>query len=189
MDLKLMLRSSYTKRWTIVNVDREQNIAEHSYNVWLIAEAIWQELFPTPHNSDDYKAMVYLALTHDAHEVLMGDLPTTAKKYLPPHILDGARDTIRHEMGLPGVRSMAGTIPGWVVKIADTLEALHFAFVHIRPGDPAVLNHICRNYLIQLETARKAFPNTDWEKVGEVSRGILDDPRWVLLVSGVGVQS
>jgi hypothetical protein len=98
------LRASDVKRWHVVATKKTQSLAEHSFNVGIIAMEILKR-FGEPENWAGEVAR--LALLHDIHEVREGDVPTPAK------------DKPSYDF--------SGTItPGMIVKMADTIEAFHF---------------------------------------------------------------
>jgi|14_taG_2_1085336.scaffolds.fasta_scaffold13308_3 5'-deoxynucleotidase YfbR-like HD superfamily hydrolase len=68
-----ILRAADVKRWHIVRVVKEQSLAEHSFNVCMVARAIAKEA--GINDVDITKA----ALAHDLDEVLLGDVPTNVK--------------------------------------------------------------------------------------------------------------
>lgn len=82
MNIQDILRASSVTRWHIVATSREQNLAEHSFNVAMISRAICKEL-----GIDDTTA-TKLALEHDLDEIIYGDIPSHTKKKLginPPY--------------------------------------------------------------------------------------------------------
>lgn len=78
LTLRQMLRASYVHRWHIINVVKPQSVAEHTFNVCLIAECISKLLDQENEIPDLYR----YALHHDIPEVVIGDIPTPAKKLL-----------------------------------------------------------------------------------------------------------
>jgi len=109
------LRLRNVKRWHIINTTRDQTVAEHSYLVWVIAEEIGLRIGLT---QEDFHKLWVLALTHDEHEVFLGDMPTPAKEYL-------AVDDPREPMSMRFYMSQDSKLES-IVKAADTLEAYWF---------------------------------------------------------------
>ncbi len=76
MEIQDLMLAQDVKRWTIVRTIRDQSLAEHTFNVTMIARAIAKEM-----GIDDTKIIKY-ALDHDLDEILTGDIPTPAKARL-----------------------------------------------------------------------------------------------------------
>jgi 5'-deoxynucleotidase YfbR-like HD superfamily hydrolase len=113
LTLREKLRTSSVKRWHIVAVVREQNVAEHSFNVCLIAEEI-ARILGVP---EKLEAVRKHAIHHDIPEVITGDLPTTIKK---TYSLEGKDfDYILDPDSEPQSKIVA-----WIVKLADIIEAV-----------------------------------------------------------------
>lgn len=93
------LRAGHVSRWHIVNAVREQSLAEHSFNVAIIAMELAERL--GFEQWSDRVAVV--ALLHDIDEVVEGDIPASAKP--------------RKEWE-PGKWT-----PEKIVKVADVMEA------------------------------------------------------------------
>lgn len=76
-------RMKLIKRWSLMRNIGPENIAEHSLQVAIIAQAL--ALISNIYYGDifDSGAVTQLALFHDAGEVLIGDLPTPVKYYNP----------------------------------------------------------------------------------------------------------
>ena len=100
------LRACHVTRWHIVQTQRQQTLAEHQYNVAIIAVAIAAKL-SLPQTIQD-EVMRY-AMTHDLDEVVNGDVPSPLKDKLGmlPHHPNGS--TVLQ-----------------IVKAADYMEALWF---------------------------------------------------------------
>lgn len=116
MDIKHRLRLMQVKRYGIFHMNRDQSVAEHSFNVAMIALELIED-------EDDEDVNLYIrvmsyALFHDMDEVLSGDIPSPFKRKLRNEcpevipVLDGA----------PHADDMVRNI----VKIADLLEALYY---------------------------------------------------------------
>lgn len=80
----LMGRMRYIIRWGLMRNTFSENIAEHSYQVAVLAHAlamIRREILKLDGPDPDRCAVA--ALYHDASEILTGDLPTPIKYYNP----------------------------------------------------------------------------------------------------------
>ena len=67
------------KRWHMIRVKREQNLAEHSYMVALIAGKL-SEVLGQPLTEKEERDVLKLSLLHDNPEVENGDIPTPTYK-------------------------------------------------------------------------------------------------------------
>ncbi len=80
----LMGRMRYITRWGLMRNTFSENIAEHSFQVAVLAHAlalIRRDILHLPTPDPDKCATA--ALYHDASEILTGDLPTPIKYYNP----------------------------------------------------------------------------------------------------------
>ncbi len=76
MQIQDIMLAQDVKRWTIVRTIRDQSLAEHTFNVVMIARDIAARM-----GINDTKIIKY-ALDHDLDEILTGDIPTPAKDRL-----------------------------------------------------------------------------------------------------------
>ena len=74
MKINDILRASGVTRWHIVRTVRPQSLAEHTFDVVMIARAIAKNA-----GYDDYE-IIKAALLHDLDEIVTGDIPTPSKK-------------------------------------------------------------------------------------------------------------
>ncbi len=77
----MLSRMKLIDRWALMRNSSKENIAEHSYNVAVIAHAlciIGNEKFNRSYDADKCAA---LALFHDCSEIITGDMPTPVKYY------------------------------------------------------------------------------------------------------------
>lgn len=126
-EVKDALRLYNVKRWGVVEMSKEQSVAEHSFNVSLLciailnqAETVWE------HKSQisDLKAdTLRWAALHDIPELLTGDIPTSFKRQLP------AITAIEYKicpLYAGEADHMSRSVAGTIVKIADKLEAIMY---------------------------------------------------------------
>jgi len=71
-----VLRMSCVPRWVIIDMVREQSVAEHALNTTIIAKDIAERL-KIP--SED---IVAYCLVHDLPEVVTGDIPSSFKRHV-----------------------------------------------------------------------------------------------------------
>jgi 5'-deoxynucleotidase YfbR-like HD superfamily hydrolase len=72
------MRASSVKRWHVVKTSHPQTVAEHSFNVAIIAAELMEKMYNKVPPAIELRVMK-LALLHDIHEVHSGDIPMTAK--------------------------------------------------------------------------------------------------------------
>src|SRR5690606_20843295 len=82
------LRASDVVRWQIVRVLKGQSVAEHSFNVALIALELADRL------KVDRGEVLHYAILHDLPEVLTGDIPTPTKRVIGKDLLDNFERTV-----------------------------------------------------------------------------------------------
>lgn len=134
--LLFALRLTEVSRWGIVATSRQQSVGEHSYRVTMIAQALYDYIFTTPHNSNDRQLLTSFAMVHDIMEVLSGDLDAVFKLAVKSRYPEVFNDTInnmasqRLDAGPLSAtvgsleRSVKGTFIEVLVKVADFIEAL-----------------------------------------------------------------
>lgn len=74
MKINDILRASGVTRWHIVRTVRPQSLAEHTFDVVMIARAIAKKA-----GIEDYE-ITKAALLHDLDEIVTGDIPTPTKQ-------------------------------------------------------------------------------------------------------------
>ena len=132
MPLQDIKRMAHVKRWQIVQVNREQTLAEHSALVALYALELFNRLVKKPSHQQsnwcNFKYDILLwGLVHDAPEVYTGDICALSKEAIGPEGLKGL-EILERNTG-PAYAEVADRphyIVQGVVKLADFLEALVF---------------------------------------------------------------
>ena len=116
-----VMRMMVIKRWGIISMTRTQSVAEHSYNVAMMALNIYN-------NSRCLDASVerilILALTHDLPEIHTGDIPMSLKT-------DDIKQAVKEYENanypkLSAFKRQSKEIELLVVKIADIMEAITY---------------------------------------------------------------
>lgn len=165
-----MLDLSIIKRWNIVDVHRQQSVAEHSFRVGILADDLYDALMPTEHNSFDKNAIQLLARVHDMDELYQGDPPSTLKDVMES-IRPGISREIRNKIladNLPFVltkiRGYENTFPYYVVKIADEMEG--YLFCRRYAVDPdhrqRILDRIKTRVNHLIHEGSQKFPSIRW---------------------------
>lgn len=108
-----LLRAQDVKRWNIVSMARQQTLAEHTFNVVMIARHLAKKM-----NIDDANIIKY-ALDHDLDEILSCDWPTTAKeRYNLPRVYNGKSKLKCNDLELN------------IVTLADKIEAVWYCWAY-----------------------------------------------------------
>lgn len=125
-----MLRLTTIKRWTIIEMVRDQSVAEHAYGVWVLANDLYRVMEDVPHNSFEREEVSFWALTHDMEEVYTGDLPSTVKEVVES-IAPGALKTLKEKILMDHfprlaarMRGVDRTLASTYVKIAEIVESI-----------------------------------------------------------------
>jgi 5'-deoxynucleotidase len=155
------LRIGHVKRWHNVNTARDQTVAEHSYMVAVIAVHLANRI----DREADPGAVAIAALFHDSPEVVLGDMPTPAKRFLRdftanPHIFAEMEKALMPAMPY-GVKPIIDPEP--YVKVADKIEAAYWI------SENGVGNHAkivaaanWRNLEDHVEKMDEQWPGDDW---------------------------
>lgn len=110
MNLKNILRAQGVMRWHILPCSKTQSLAEHQYNVCMIARQLCKVLGYQAYEVECMK----LALEHDLDEIEFGDIPTPAKT-------KGRKD-------VPYRGKTRKRLVQNIVKIADMMDAVYFLY-------------------------------------------------------------
>ena len=130
LSLAEQLRAAHVRRWHIVQVHREQTLAEHLFCVAAISGSLAERMqWPGFLHHSQRLQLLSWALWHDVMEVRTGDIPTPFKRAIVeangPRALEKAEemvDTSVHGMH----RSIKNTEIEMIVKLADSIEAIQF---------------------------------------------------------------
>lgn len=119
-----VMRLSNIKRWGIIEMSRDQSVAEHSYNVSMICHMIMHTM-----NDDRIKPDVVInwALFHDLPEVVTGDIPTPLKA-IGPQIFRQMEEKLFPEYSrIRATMAKDHSMEMAIVKVADYIDAIQFA--------------------------------------------------------------
>jgi 5'-deoxynucleotidase YfbR-like HD superfamily hydrolase len=135
MKINDILRASGVNRWHIVRTVRDQSLAEHTFDVVMIARAIAKIA-----GVDDYE-IIKAALLHDLDEIVTGDIPTPTK--------DRARDNGWELNDL--YKSVTGRElspdESLIIRLADKMADLHWLWLHaLGPHSNKVYEIMADNY-------------------------------------------
>ena len=122
--IEKMLDLQYVQRWTTVGTTRSSNVATHSFNVAVIAMAIYREIYNKVGYSE--RDVCYYAIIHDYLEAYSGDISTPVKEamrdsgFCPDSVDYGAPREMMPESGMPKA----------IVKMADLIDNWNFIRQH-----------------------------------------------------------
>ena len=119
-----VMRLSNLKRWGIVEMSRTQSVAEHSYNVAMIAAYIVDRLPSEIKPAGLRENVINWSLIHDLPELVTGDIPTPIKALIKTS-LDGAEKDL-----FPRISSYKDSLcelSRAICKTADYIDAIQFA--------------------------------------------------------------
>jgi 5'-deoxynucleotidase len=160
------------KRWQIVNVSRQQTIAEHMFNVNLIAMEIGRRM------GINRAGMEYIsrwALIHDIPEVVTGDIATPTKQAMraavpdsdPIHHVELSLDDEYKELYLTMKKDMPVELD--VVKLADMIDAAVFLLDHgIGRHAEQVRLTIVHDMRKKVTDCAKKYTGANWSVVTDI---------------------
>lgn len=118
MKINDILRASGVTRWHIVRTVRPQSLAEHTFDVTMIARAIAKIA-----GVDDYE-IIKAALLHDLDEIVAGDIPTPTKERARANGWE-LNDLYKSITGREITPDEA-----LIVHLADKMADLHWLWLH-----------------------------------------------------------
>ncbi len=172
MNIHEKLRLCTISRWGMVNTSKHQSVAEHSFNVALIAsELIWRMgrnlSIPAKRLIKDTLA---IAIQHDMMEVLVGDIPSPTKSLISAHCGDNwhhmmhdvdPEEYAKCREGDPMLRA--------VVKCADYIEAIAFLDMYGVGGQSKkVVSWLEMKFFASLKSYKEKYAELDWTHASEL---------------------
>lgn len=154
-----LLRLRYVPRWSVVNCNRSQSVAEHSFGVAVIAMEICRFINNNSPFIVHAGEIMRWALVHDGPECFTGDVPNPFKRAVADEkwqaLVDEACPWYSQEIpGHPEVST--------VVALADTIEAMLWAMDHAI--DTGVTVHLRQRLDVQVKAATARFGWTGLDK-------------------------
>src|SRR5205814_6442728 len=116
-------RMKFIRRWGLMHSTHPENIQEHSLQVALVAHALAVIRNRLYGGMVDAEHVAVLALYHDAHEVLTGDLPTPVKYFNPDIAVS------YHAIEAAAQQRLLGMLP-------TALRPEYAALFSAKPSDP-----------------------------------------------------
>lgn len=129
---ELDYRMSVVKRWSVVSTLRQQSLAEHSFNVALMADRIATNWFGIQDKWVRFEVYDY-AIKHDRKEAITGDFPSYIKRFVDELAID------EHYAEEFGIELEAGKTIRHIVKIADYMDAIIYLDMEMAHGNKSVL--------------------------------------------------
>lgn len=116
-----VLKMSWVKRWGIIEMSRNQSVAEHSYNVAMISYWICQVLHIS--SSVGNNCLMW-SLVHDLPEAVTGDLPSSFKSACRDDLEEIEACMFPAYLALD---AKVSSLTRRIAKVADYLDAILFA--------------------------------------------------------------
>lgn len=175
-DINYQLLLPTIKRWTKVEMARDQSVAEHSFNVLILALSLYDfTQQDVPHNSFDRMSIVEWSIVHDLDEIETGDIPADFKNAVRAvcgdDAVEKAVDNIMATKSPAFVdrkRGVKDSYPHDVVKIADKLEEILYNKKYGRDARAEAAQIDALPLLrARLLKGEKAHPRYNWERTRE----------------------
>lgn len=110
-----ILRNNHVTRWHIVDTVKTQSVAEHSFNVAVLAG------FLAKKKGLPLQEVTWAALYHDVGEALTGDVPSHLKRVI------SYKDPIEDKLTYLGQKLQTEDPKiKEIIKMADLIDAVHF---------------------------------------------------------------
>ena len=130
MNIRDIYRANDVMRWQIVKTIRQQSVAEHSFNVAMIAMDMAVRV---DFDAEDIKRALIWSLMHDIPEVFIGDIATPVKREIERYCLDESpiKDMEVQMCGVEfydlwALSHKESPHVGRIVKLADLADAIKF---------------------------------------------------------------
>jgi hypothetical protein len=162
------MRAQYTKRWTTVHLSHQQSLAEHSFNVAVLALELAESVFGEVTPKIKAEILEY-SLLHDIDEVITGDIPTPTKNRLA-EMCSTVNDVIAHE-----AKAIARDVDPDVViivKVADMIEGTFHVKQHCCGIHAEQVSNFCD---INLGNSLADMRNEDLSRAALDLWGVLND--------------
>ena len=116
-----VMRMMVIKRWGIISMTRTQSVAEHSYNVAMMALNIYNN---SRRIDVSVERILTLALTHDLPEIHTGDIPMPLKTDEIKQAVKEYENATYPQLSAYKYHCMEVEL--LVVKVADIMEAITY---------------------------------------------------------------
>ena len=159
----MLARMKYINRWGLMRNTINENIAEHSLEVAIIAHALAVIANTRFHKNLNAEHIAIMGIMHDTTEIITGDLPTPIK-YYAPEIRDAYKkveDIAAHQLLSEIPEDMQDSYRDILIE-DDSVE-----WKYVKAADKM------SSYIKCIE--EKNMGNTDFEKAQETIKRSLDE--------------
>lgn len=166
INMRDIARAGHVTRWHSVRTAREQTLAEHQYQVAMIARELCARMIPQASDSERLTLLEY-CLVHDVPELLTGDIPSPMKRRLE-HMLASPEALAVLEASLyPPLKvlqtKLYGTAYEAIARIADYIDAIVFIAEEGIGTHATVVRHKLEFSLNDyIERVSRVFDGYDW---------------------------
>lgn len=140
---------AYIRRWSIMRLQHQQNVAEHSFYVALYAFDIASALLDP--RDPEVGHITWLALWHDVEEVWTGDIPGPAKRLFATDWEARIDVHFLSCFGFPRPKP-ANESQRLILKVAGLIDECMFLAGEMQTGNQAV-RHVYERTARRLQTA------------------------------------
>ena len=139
---------AYIRRWSIMRLQHQQNVAEHSFYVALYAQNLSTALGISP---GETAYITHLALWHDIEEVWTGDIPGPAKRLFATDWEERVDAHFEQRFGFKRPKPNSEQ-QRMILKVAGLIDECMFLAGEMQTGNQAV-RHVYDRTTRRLQTA------------------------------------
>lgn len=173
LNMQDIARSGHVTRWRSVRCARNQTLAEHHYLVAMIARELMRRILGDSLPAETRLLVLEYALTHDAPELLMGDLPSPLKRRIA-EVAGEADPLARIEREIaPEIAELKAALQGsalaFIVKLADLMDGCLFIREEgIGRHAALVAEKSEAAFHDKIAEARRRFADLDWSQAEDL---------------------
>lgn len=139
MDHKKLRGLRHVNRFNFHHVNKKQNVAEHSFYVGIYARLFAEHVFyENPDKHILVSKVLWLALSHDFEEAVIGDIPYLVRKRMPEDFLEELNEIAYIELGINKYDNLV--IMDQIVEFADAYELKVYLEEERRSGNKGLLD-------------------------------------------------